>query len=233
MNIIEFTTNNALALFLGAFIGLERQWRQRNAGLRTNALVSLGAALFVSFSMLVTGAVDQTRMAAQVVTGIGFLGAGIMMREGLNIRGLNTAATLWSAGAIGTLAGSGFAVFATIGTILVVATHLLLRPLGISLNRWQSIRESDETLYVIRIVCCRGSEQHIRTLLLHQITQESFQVLSIESVNIPETDKVEVVANVQANERQDTLLEKTVGMLSLDGSVFTAGWKNIPKQYDE
>jgi putative Mg2+ transporter-C (MgtC) family protein len=111
MNLIEFTTNNALALSLGAFIGLERQWRQRNAGLRRNAFVSLGAALFVSFSMLVTGVLDQTRMAAQVVTGIGFLGAGIMMRESLNIRGLNTAETLWSAGAIGTLAGAGLCHF--------------------------------------------------------------------------------------------------------------------------
>lgn len=233
MYIVQFLINNALALFLGAIIGLERQWRQRNAGLRTNALVSLGAGLFVSLSILVTGVTDQTRMAAQVVSGIGFLGAGIMMREGLNIRGLNTAATLWSAGAIGTLAGSGFTLYALSGTVLVVSTHFLLRPLGNSLNRWLARQEPDDILYILRIVCRSGSEQHVRTLLLQQVLQESLLLQSIESTNIPDTNKVEVLACIFTNERQDNLMEKAVGMLSLDESVTAAGWKNVPRQYDE
>ncbi|MGO9612558.1 MAG: MgtC/SapB family protein [Dissulfurispiraceae bacterium] len=87
-------------------IGLERQWRQCTAGLRTNSLVALGASLFVSLSSLVTQTNDHTRMAAQVITGIGFLGAGLMLREGIKVRGLNTAAALWGGGAIGTLAVS-------------------------------------------------------------------------------------------------------------------------------
>lgn len=233
MDIIQFLTNNSLALILGAIIGLERQWRQRNAGLRTNSLVALGSALFVSLSMLVTGVTDQTRMAAQVVSGIGFLGAGIMMREGLNIRGLNTAATLWSAGAIGTLAGAGFAIYALLGTVLVVSTHFLLRPLGNSFNRWLVRQEADEILYILRIVCRNGSEQHVRTLLLQQVLQETLLLQSIESMNIPDTNKVEVVACIFTYERKDNLMEKAVGMMSLDESVTAAGWKNVPRQYDE
>ena len=128
MTLYQFAVNNFAALLLGAFIGFERQWRQRTAGLRTNSLVALGASLFVSLSSLVTQTNDHTRMAAQVITGIGFLGAGLMMREGINVRGLNTAATLWGAGAIGTLAGSGFLPQAAIGTGLVIITHLVLRP---------------------------------------------------------------------------------------------------------
>ena len=85
----------SLALVLGSAIGFERQWHQKMAGLRTNALVALGAAGFVVFSGLV-GQGDPTRVAAQVVTGIGFLGAGVIIKSGMTVAGLNTAATLWA-----------------------------------------------------------------------------------------------------------------------------------------
>ena len=97
----------ATALLAGAAIGAERQWHQKMAGLRTNALVALGAGGFVAFSGVV-GEGDPTRMAAQVVSGIGFLGAGIILREGVNVRGLNTAATLWCSAMAGTFAGGGY-----------------------------------------------------------------------------------------------------------------------------
>src|SRR6267378_2895759 len=104
---LEFFFNAALALVLGTIIGLERQLRQHPAGLRTNALVALGAALFVSMSFLIDKEGDRTRIAGQVVSGIGFLAGGVILREGFNVRGMNTAATLWCSGAIGTLAGAG------------------------------------------------------------------------------------------------------------------------------
>src|SRR5262249_19291588 len=84
--------NLVMAVVLGGVIGFERQWRQRLAGLRTNTLVWLGAAIFVVFAGQFSDA-SPTRVAAQVVTGIGFLGAGVIWKEGLNVRGLNTAAT--------------------------------------------------------------------------------------------------------------------------------------------
>ena len=87
--------NMAIALLLGALIGTERQMRGRMAGLRTNALVALGAAGFVVFAALFPDDINPTRVAAQVVSGIGFLGAGIIFRDGFNIQGINTAATLW------------------------------------------------------------------------------------------------------------------------------------------
>ncbi len=104
--------NLAVALSCGAVIGSERQVRQRMAGLRTNALVALGAAAFVIFSMLFPTEVSPTRVAAQVVSGIGFLGAGIIFRDGFNVHGLNTAATLWCSAAVGLMAGAGAPLFA-------------------------------------------------------------------------------------------------------------------------
>ena len=96
----HFAIRLALALILGAFIGAERQWRQRMAVLRTNALVAAGAGLFVMLSALAARPDDSFRIAGQVVSGIGFLGAGVILRNGLNITGLNTVATLWCSAAI-------------------------------------------------------------------------------------------------------------------------------------
>ena len=115
MSVAEMALRLGAGLALGSVIGMERQWRARGAGLRTNALVATGAALFVLLSAygFDTGprggprVADPTRVAAQIVSGIGFLGGGVILREGLNVRGLNTAATLWCAGAVGALAGAG------------------------------------------------------------------------------------------------------------------------------
>jgi len=114
------------ALLFGAIIGFERQWRQRMAGLRTNALVSVGAAGFVVFSMTVSADSSPTRVAAQIVSGIGFLGAGVILREGINIRGLNTAATLWCSAMVGTFAGAGQLIASVIAAAFVLLTNLFL-----------------------------------------------------------------------------------------------------------
>src|SRR4051794_16104523 len=126
-----------VAIALGAAIGLERQWRLRTAGIRTNALVSVGARLFVIMGAVGLGqdaGADPTRVAAQVVSGIGFLGAGVILRDGFDIRGLTTAATLWCAAAIGSLAGAGMEIMALIGCLAIIATNTLLRPLSRFVN---------------------------------------------------------------------------------------------------
>jgi hypothetical protein len=104
----------AVAGGLSALIGFERQWRNRLAGLRTNTLVALGAATFVIFESLVPGDASPTRVAAQVVSGIGFLGAGLIFRE--SVRGLNTAATISCSAAIGVVAGASYPAFAALAT---------------------------------------------------------------------------------------------------------------------
>src|SRR6202048_993664 len=120
--------NLVVAVLLGGAIVFEAQWRQPLAGLRTNTLVSLGAAIFVVFESQFTDT-SPTRVAAQVVTGIGFLGAGVIWKEGVNVRGLNTAAPLWCSCAVGLLAGAGFWSRAILAAGLVASVNLVLRPL--------------------------------------------------------------------------------------------------------
>ena len=117
----------ALAAALGGAIGFERELREREAGLRTHTLVSVGSALFTIAGAYgfrdFHGSFDPTRVAAQIVTGIGFLGAGAIIRQGLSVRGLTTAATLWLVAAIGMSAGAGYyvaAIIATLGALLTL-----------------------------------------------------------------------------------------------------------------
>ena len=129
---IDWTTF-AIRLFVGFFlavgIGIERQWLKTRAVLKTNVLVTLGSAMFVMLSIMTPGDASPTRISAQIVSGVGFLGGGVILREGASVKGINTAATLWCAAAIGTLVGSGFLVQAYVSTVVVVGANLLLRPL--------------------------------------------------------------------------------------------------------
>jgi putative Mg2+ transporter-C (MgtC) family protein len=159
-----------LALLLGSAIGFERQWHQKMAGLRTNALVALGASGFVVFSGMV-GEGDPTRIAAQVVTGIGFLGAGVILREGVNVHGLDTAATLWCSAMVGTFIGGGFWLPGISAAGFVVLTNLLLRPLLYRLNTRALMSSDVETHYTVEITCKGAEEAHMRSLLLHALSQ--------------------------------------------------------------
>lgn len=135
MNWLEFSARLGFALLLGGMVGLERQWRQRGAGLGTNALVSMGAALFVMLSVMTPGDSSPTRIAAHVVSGIGFLGEGVILHKGSTVRGLDTAATLWCAAALGCLCGAGFQQQAFIGSLAILVSNILLRPLVNQINK--------------------------------------------------------------------------------------------------
>ncbi len=125
---LDTTLSLAAAFVLGALIGAERQYRQRTAGLRTNVLVAVGAAAFVDLAQRIAGTTEAVRVISYVVSGIGFLGAGVIMKEGMNVRGLNTAATLWCSAAVGSCAGTDMLAEATLLTVFVLAGNTLLRP---------------------------------------------------------------------------------------------------------
>lgn len=122
-----------LAGVLGAMLGFEREWRGKEAGLRTNTLIAIGAALFTAMSLGFGG--DPGRVAAQVVTGIGFLGAGAIMRTGGNVQGLTTAAMIWTNAAIGLTCGAGHVRLATAVTLIVLLAMIGLTPLDRMLDR--------------------------------------------------------------------------------------------------
>lgn len=114
------------AVVFGALIGLERQLRQHPAGLHTNALVALGSAAFVIAGVVVGDSSGPARVAGQVVTGVGFLCAGVIMHQGATVRGINTAATVWCASAVGVLAGLGLLLWSGVVTALILAANLIL-----------------------------------------------------------------------------------------------------------
>src|SRR5262245_36713477 len=126
MPISEITRRLLVAVWLGAAIGLEREFRRKPAGLRTNILIALGAALFtmVSIALAHDGGTSD-RVAAQIVTGIGFLGAGAIMRSGRSVHGMTTAATIWVNAAVGMAVGAG------LYTTAIVATAVTLVVLGV------------------------------------------------------------------------------------------------------
>ena len=219
--------NLAVAVGLGAIIGFERQWRNRLAGLRTNTLVSLGAASFVVFEALFSDSTSPTRVAAQVVSGIGFLGAGVIFREGLNVRGLNTAATLWCSAAIGVLAGAGHAGHAAIATAFVVFINLLLRPIVKFINRQPLVATELDTGYLVSITCRSPDEAHIRALLLGGLDAAGLALRRLDSRDLGDSGRVVVTAFMTAHQRVDDVVEKIVGRLSLEPTVSAARWQAV------
>jgi len=131
----DFALRLFTAFACGVAIGLERQMRQRTAGLRTITLVASGACLFVTLGVLTgNGVAGVTQIAAYVVSGVGFLGGGVIMRDKGSIQGINTAATLWCSAAVGVLAGSGHYVPALAGTGVVLLTNTVLRGVSQAIN---------------------------------------------------------------------------------------------------
>jgi putative Mg2+ transporter-C (MgtC) family protein len=218
--------NLSVALLCGGLIGTERQWRQRLAGLRTNTLVALGAASFVIFSMVFEDEVSPTRVAAQVVSGIGFLGAGIIFREGLSVRGLNTAATLWCSAAVGVLAGAGAWIFAALVTAMVIFVNLALRPLVQRLNRQPSAGAEQAEDYTVEIVCRTQAEAHVRALMFAGFAEGGLHLRALDSADIEGSDRVRVLAEVQAEGRARPAVEAVVGRLSLEPAITAARWRH-------
>jgi putative Mg2+ transporter-C (MgtC) family protein len=231
MVLTDFALRLVGAFTLGAVIGLERQWRQRMAGLRTTALVSTGASLFVMLSVLTPGDASPTRIAAQIVSGIGFLCGGVILRDGASIRGLNTAATIWCAAAIGSLSGSGLFPHAFTGTIAILMANILLRPIGHSFNK-NSLKSSEvEICYRLSVICLEKHEAYVRALLLQTINNGTMQLKSLSSNDLGVVNRIELDADLLSLNRDEAFLDQVVSRLSLDAKVSAVSWSIIDDIY--
>ncbi|MDB5313817.1 MAG: putative Mg(2+) transport ATPase [Gemmataceae bacterium] len=225
-----FTGNVALALLFGVLIGLERQYRQHPAGLRTNALVCVGAALFVSLSGLMSDTQSPTRVASYIVSGIGFLGGGVILKEGVNVRGMNTAATLWCSAAVGTLAGAGFGVHAAIGVTSILIALTGLRPLARWVDARQKERAAGETLYQVRVVCAATDERLIRTVVTRHVNSNpGMSVLGITVRRQKGRKRVLVRADILAEPANDRAVQEVVSRLTIEPSVRSASWRRLAR----
>ena len=211
------------AFVLGGLIGVERQYRQRNAGLRTMVLVAVGAAAFVHLGGRLTGPDGQTRIIAYVVSGIGFLGAGVIMKEGLQVRGLNTAATLWSSAAVGACAGAGLLAESAAVAVFILAGNTLLRPLVNYMNRQPLSASETEALYQVHVICAPADLSAARDLLYEELERHHYPIRDIQTLSEGE-DLVELAAALVPTTANAEDLDAITAHLSHHGVVSSATW---------
>lgn len=183
-------------------------------------------------SASIPGDTSPTRVAAQVVSGVGFLAGGVILREGLTVRGLNTAATLWCAAAIGATSGVGLLMHAIIGTIMVLLANVVLRPLGYLINQ-QPLKGTElELCYRCDVICRTNDESHVRALLLQSLDGNKLKLRSLFSEDIENhADRVSVEAEMVTQERNDSFLEQVVSRLSLEPGVLAVSWRIIEQEF--
>lgn len=218
--------NLSVALGCGALIGSERQVRQRMAGLRTNALVALGAAAFVVFAALYPDEVSPTRVAAQVVSGIGFLGAGIIFRDGFNVHGLNTAATLWCSAAVGLLAGAGALPFAVLMTGLVVFVNLGLRPLVKLIKRTTKAGQPVLRQFQMSLTCRTEQEGPTRALALRTLAVAGLHIAEIRAGTAPEGG-VALSFTFSGTGMTDAMLEQALQRIAAEPGLMHVSWRAV------
>ncbi|WP_183561573.1 MgtC/SapB family protein [Mucilaginibacter sp. SP1R1] len=232
MNIMEFAIRLSLSLLLGAAIGAERQWRQKSAGLRTNTLVSLGSTAYILLSIHI-GSDATGRVASYIISGIGFLGAGVIMKDGLNVQGLNTAATIWCSAAVGSLVGLGLSPEAVVTTSFIMFTHLLLRPLGLILSKITFFpkREATQMEYIISIKCKKKIENNLRVLLIQYLgNDEKLMLRALTSSEDENPAYAFITAEIISAGQQDYLMEKMASRLTIEQDVMKVSWEVIGHQ---
>ncbi len=212
-----------IALLLGALIGAERQWRQRAAGMRTNTLVCFGAAAFVDLGSTVGGPAT-TNVISYVVSGVGFLGAGAIMKDGGNIRGLNTAATLWCSAAVGACAGAGEMLDAVFVTVLLVGINLMFRPISRLIDRRSLARVDRAVIYRLSAVCPASYEQEVRALMLRALAERPLLLQELRSEELEEGEEVAVRATFESSSRNNELVEDVARQLKGGPEVSAVEW---------
>ena len=220
---VQVLISLAVAFILGAAIGYERQYRQRTAGLRTNVLVAVGASLFVNMANELLGHDGAVRVLAYVVSGIGFLGAGVIMREEGSVRGINTAATLWGSAAIGAASGAGLFFEASLGAVFVLAANTLLRPFVNAMNRKPLDTKAVEATYTVYAIAEREQRQSVLEILERSLEAAGYPIRELQ-VHAFGQGEVELEATLMATSVDGDALDRHMEQLTKQPGVRQAFW---------
>jgi putative Mg2+ transporter-C (MgtC) family protein len=211
------------AFVLGSLIGFERQFRQRTAGLQTNVLVAVGAAAFVHVASNLYGDEGAIRVGANIITGIGFLGAGIIMREGGLIVGLNTAATLWCSAAVGFCAGCGRIQEAALATICILSANTLLRPLVTMINKRPIALSTLEGVCTIFIIGDYKHGKETMALIREELHKRHYNLRRLDLLPFGgEAMKIEAVIDTSVADTHE--LDQLTETLCASPTILQAFW---------
>ncbi|MBR6136917.1 MAG: MgtC/SapB family protein [Bacilli bacterium] len=225
MDIREFLIRISVCMLLSIIIGVERQYRHGSVGLRTNALVGIGAFLF-NYATFGFVDHDMSRIASGIVSGIGFLGAGMIIKNNSKIKGLNTAATLWCVAAIGILTSMGMVIEASVGTLLVVLSNVLLRL--ISLFIMEKVKKMYKERCSLEIVCDKDTEVIVRNSISKFVEKKQIRLIGMQKDIV---DKNGVNLKVAFLTSRVEEVEVLVSNISAEVGVSSISWKHS-KYYD-
>lgn len=226
----DFVLRLLLALVLGASIGIERSLRRRMAGLKTNTLVAMGSAMFVMYSLNVMGEGSPTRVAAQVVSGIGFLGAGVILRDGWNIRGLTTAATIWCSAAIGVLSGSGNYLQAVFASFIIVSANVLFRKIEEHFNLNKGKEQITPYQYRVYVSFYPENYEMVKALLVNLLESKGFQLKSLQKEIEDHARLHTMIIDVLSKNTSQEALAGIVKRLVVDRKVERIHWQEMETQ---
>jgi len=204
-----FVINLIVSIIAGIIVGLERQWQKKLAGIRTTALVSFGACMFVTLSVLMSDYdTSGTRMAAQVISGIGFLAGGVIIRDGFSVSGINTAATLWCSAAIGSMIGAGYPIQGIIGAFILMLMNIVLRRLSRRVDKFRS----DTTHYYVSVMCLQEDEIKVRTKILQALNSLSLNFNQITCGEVTD-GRVEILIDLEINTNESMSRIRTKSLM--------------------
>ncbi len=232
MTVSGFLIRIALAVLLGVFMGLERQLTNHVTGILTNVIVCVGSFAFTAFSYLAfTDGVDLTRIAAAIVSGIGFLGAGVILSDGTKIKGLTTAASIWASSAVGILCSLDKIWFAIIVAATIVISHLILHPLSEFINKTQRYNKeklkNQEAFYKISIVCTEDDADEIKTHIVQYIRDlDNILLRKLEMVDA-DNGSEKITAEVSTRNKDNELIERIITHVGKHENIISTGWKNM------
>lgn len=227
MEYLYFLGRITICFVLGFVIGIERQYRRKIAGVRTITLVAIGSFLFVSISRLTSGN-DITRIAAQVVSGIGFLGAGVILRDGANVKGLTTAATLWCSAAVGTLIALDFIIEACIGVFFIVFSNVFLR----FISRKMMIKNSDKYIsyYNLVVTCDKEKELIVKNMLIQRFNNSDNSIKNFYTDYNDKTIKISAVFEIVGS---SSFIDNLINKLCIESGVSMVEYTKIDDYRDD
>lgn len=227
-----FAIRLLIAAGLGILIGAERQLTKHRTGILTNVIVCVGSFAFTAFSYLAKdGSSDVTRVAAQIVSGIGFLGAGVIISDGTKIKGINTAASIWASASVGILCCLDRWWFAAMVAGTIVLAHIVIHPITEFITKKQEYNKGKtdklETFYRISIVCSEENADEIKKNIIEYFRELDDVLLRNLEMSDVDGGNVKVRAEISTKRKNNELVEHIITHVGKHEDIISTGWKHL------